>query len=163
MAPILSFTAEEAWAVFQPGNPTILTETYYVYPAIEGGAELIGKWTALRAIRSDVLKVLEEARAAKTIGSSLQAEVEIAASGARLALLQSLGDDLRFVLITSSARVKPVADASAEKVVVHPSGHAKCERCWHYRDDVGSDPAHPDICGRCVSNLTGPGEPRQFA
>ncbi len=163
MAPILSFTAEEAWVVFQPGNPTILTETYYAYPSIEGGADLIDKWSTLRAIRSDVLKVLEEARAAKTIGSSLQAEVEIAASGAKLDLLQSLGNDLRFVLITSSARVTPVADAAAEQVVAHPSNHAKCERCWHYRDDVGSDPAHPDICGRCVSNLSGAGEPRQFA
>ena len=163
MAPILSFTAEEAWAVFRPGQATIFTETYYTYPHIEGGADLIGKWTALRAIRSDVLKVLEEARAAKTIGSSLQAEVDIAASGAKLALLQSLGDDLRFVLITSAARVRPVAEAAAEQVLVHPSGHAKCERCWHYREDVGCEPTHPDICGRCVSNLAGPGEPRQFA
>ena len=85
------------------------------------------------------------------------------ASGAKLALLQSLGDDLRFVLITSAARVAPAAEASAEQVLVHASGHAKCERCWHYREDVGSDPAHPDICGRCVSNLAGPGEARRFA
>jgi isoleucyl-tRNA synthetase len=163
MAPILSFTAEEAWSVFQPGNATILTETYYDYPEVAGGGALIHRWNALRAARSDVLKVLEEARAAKTIGSSLQAEVRIAASGAKLALLESLGDDLRFVLITSAAHVSAAADAAGEHVTVAPSGHGKCERCWHYREDVGQDPAYPDICGRCVASLAGEGEPRQFA
>jgi isoleucyl-tRNA synthetase len=115
-----------------------------------------------------VQKQLEEARVAGKIGSSLQAEVEIRASGAKLALLQSLQDDLRFVLITSSAVLTPVAAAADEAVIVTASTHAKCERCWHYRadvikDGVSAEPAHPGLCGRCVSNLHGEGEPRAHA
>ena len=124
---------------------------------------LLDKWQRLRAVRSDVTKQLEEARVAGKIGSSLQAEVVVKASGDKLALLQSLGDDLRFVLITSSATVQAVADAAAEGVVVSASTHAKCPRCWHYRSDVAADAAHPGICGRCVSNLHGAGEPRTYA
>ena len=110
----------------------------------------------------------------KKIGSSLQAEVEIRASGSKLELLRSLDNDLRFVLITSSAVAMPVAAAADEAVIVTPSAHAKCERCWHYRDDVGrddagradagrADTAHSGLCGRCVSNLYGAGEPRTHA
>ena len=163
IAPILSFTAEEAWSVFQPGQATIFTETYHVFPAIEGAAQLLARWTALRALRSEVLKVLEEARAAKAIGSSLQAEVEITAGGDKLALLNSLDDDLRFVLITSAATVKEGADATNLHISVKASEHAKCERCWHYRSDVGGHADDPQICGRCVANLHGAGEPRHFA
>ena len=163
IAPILSFTAEEAWSVLQPGQATIFTETYHVFPAIEGAAQLLARWTALRALRSEVLKVLEEARAAKAIGSSLQAEVEITAGGDKLALLNSLDDDLRFVLITSAATVKEGADATNLHISVKASEHAKCERCWHYRSDVGGHADDPEICGRCVANLHGAGEPRHFA
>ncbi|MDP1952679.1 MAG: class I tRNA ligase family protein, partial [Betaproteobacteria bacterium] len=105
----------------------------------------------------------EEARVAGKIGSSLQAEVEIRASGDKLALLQSLEDDLRFVLITSSAVLTPVAAAADEAVIVSASARVKCERCWHYRDDVGEDAAHAGLCGRCVSNLYGAGEARAHA
>ncbi len=163
IAPILSFTAEEAWSVLQPDRVTIFTDTYHVFPVIEGAAPLISRWTALRALRSEVLKVLEDARAAKAIGSSLQAEVEITASGDNLRLLKSLGDDLRFVLITSAARVTAGADETSLQIGAKASGHAKCERCWHYRSDVGSHADHPDICGRCVVNLYGAGEARHFA
>ena len=163
IAPILSFTAEEAWSVFQPGHKTIFTGTYHVFPAIEGAASLISRWTALRALRSEVLKVLEDARAAKAIGSSLQAAVEIIASGDQLTLLKSLDDDLRFVLITSTARVKAGVDKASLQIDVKASGHAKCERCWHYRSDVGSHADHPGICARCIANLYGAGEPRHFA
>ena len=97
------------------------------------------------------------------IGSSLQAELEIYASGAKLALLQGLEDDLRFVLITSQAKVVAVADPTQEKIVVTPSSAAKCERCWHYRADVSADAAHPGLCGRCHSNLFGAGEVRSHA
>ena len=117
----------------------------------------------MRALRSEVLKVLEDARAAKAIGSSLQAEVELVASGDKLDLLKSLDDDLRFVLITSSALVTAGAAGTSLQIDVKASGHAKCERCWHYRSDVGSQAEHPDICGRCVDNLYGAGEPRHFA
>jgi isoleucyl-tRNA synthetase len=96
------------------------------------------------------------------IGSSLQAEVEIRASGERQALLESLGDDLKFVLITSAARVTGVAEGG-EGVTVTPADAEKCERCWHYRKDVSADTRYPGICARCVSNLYGPGEARRHA
>jgi isoleucyl-tRNA synthetase len=96
------------------------------------------------------------------IGSSLQAEVEVRTDAPSAALLQTLGDDLRFVLITSQAQAFS-ADESGADIVVTPSAHSKCERCWHWRSDVGSDAAHPTICFRCVSNLFGAGEPRSFA
>ena len=163
MAPILSFTAEEAWKVLSPRDDTIFVHTYYGFPAMPDSAALLDKWTRLRAARSDVTKQLEEARAAGKIGSSLQAEVEIRAGGEKLALLQSIGDDLRFVLITSKATVTAATGASGETVIVTPSAHPKCERCWHWRADVNANAGHPMLCGRCVANLFGPGEPRCFA
>jgi isoleucyl-tRNA synthetase len=163
MAPVLSFTAEEAWREFQRGDATIFTHTYYAFPLPEDGPELAEKWTLLRAVRAEALKVLEEMRVAKTIGSSLQAEVEIHASHEKLKALQSLDDDLRFVLITSQARLKAVATTAEEGIFAVPSPHPKCERCWHYRADVGADAKYPGLCGRCVSNLYGAGEPRAHA
>jgi len=163
MAPIMSFTAEEAWRVFQPGEDTIFAHTHYRLPEISGAAGLLAKWRTLRGIRSEVQKLLENHRAAGAIGSSLQAEAEIEASGEKLKLLQSLGDDLRFVLITSGAKVTAVGSDAEEAIRTAPSRHPKCERCWHWRADVGADPKHPAICARCVQNLYGPGEPRAFA
>jgi isoleucyl-tRNA synthetase len=110
-----------------------------------------------------VRKEIEALRTADKVGSSLQAEVEIVASGEKLKLLKGLDDDLRFVLITSRATVARAASEADEAIHTLPSPHAKCERCWHYRADVDSDPAHPGICGRCVQNLYGSGEPRRFA
>jgi len=163
MAPIMSFTAEEAWRVFHPGDDTIFAHTYYRLPEVSEAAALLAKWRTLRNIRSEVQKLLENHRAGGAIGSSLQAEVEIGASGEKLKLLQSLGDDLRFVLITSRATVTAAESESEEAIRTAPSRHAKCERCWHWRADVGADPKHPAICARCVKNLYGPGEPRAFA
>jgi isoleucyl-tRNA synthetase len=164
MAPLLSFTAEEAWKVFkQRTGGTIFTETFLELPEVPEEAALVQRWTALREVRADVHKRLEALREQGAIGSSLQAEVEIRASGERAALLQSLGDDLRFVLITSQATVTPVADAANEEVRVNSSAAHKCERCWHWRADVGAEAAHPTLCGRCVANLFGSGEPRTHA
>jgi isoleucyl-tRNA synthetase len=163
MAPFLSFTAEEAWKVFQPNNETIFTETYHAYPEVADAAALLDKWTLLRAVRSDVTKALEEARVANLIGSSLQAEVEIRTSGARHDALASLGADLKFVLITSSATVVKVESEADESVEVLASKYLKCERCWHYRADVGENAEHPTLCGRCFSNLFGSGETRSAA
>ena len=164
MAPLLSFTAEEAWRVFKGrSDGTIFTETFATLPAVPGEAALVERWSALRAVRAEVQKRLEELREQGSIGSSLQAEVEIRAAGSKATLLQSLGDDLRFVLITSQARITPVADSAAEGIVVTASTGAKCERCWHWRADVGATAAHPSLCGRCVSNLFGSGEPRTHA
>jgi isoleucyl-tRNA synthetase len=107
-----------------------------------------------------VQKALEDLRQTGAIGSSLQAEVDIVAPAEDAAALASLEDDLRFVLITSAARVRA---GGALEIAVRPSTAAKCERCWHWRADVGIDPAHPALCGRCVANLFGAGEPRRHA
>jgi isoleucyl-tRNA synthetase len=164
LAPVLSFTSEEVWTVLT-GQPeeSVFLHTWYRHELPRDAAGLRAKWKALREIKGEVQKKLEEVRVAGGIGSSLQAEVEIHAAGARYAVLKGLEDDLRFVLITSQAKAVEVADAAQESVVVHPSPHQKCERCWHYRADVGSDAAHPGLCGRCLSNLFGPGEPRSHA
>ena len=103
---------------------------------------------------------MEELRVAGQIGSSLQAEVKILADGEKFELLESLGDDLRFVLICSTASIVRNAE---EKLECTALGHAKCERCWHVREDVGAHTAYPDLCGRCVSNLNGEGEARACA
>ena len=165
MAPFLSFTAEEAWQIFAPGrSASIFTETYHEFPAVPQAQTLLqDRWPMLLKQRALVLKALEEARTAGIIGSSLQAEVTFRASGALHDLLSSLGDDLKFIFITSQARLERVSTPEEEGPVIEPSGAKKCERCWHYRDDVGHDHAHPTICGRCTSNLHGQGETRKVA
>ncbi|GAA4408223.1 isoleucine--tRNA ligase [Quisquiliibacterium transsilvanicum] len=167
MAPILSFTAEEAWPLFAPrlwaeGEETIFTQTWHEFPAVPDGHLLALKWDRIRALRGDVLRRLEELRSAGGIGSSLQAEVELRVGGEDYDLLSTLGDDLRFVLITSAATVTR-AQGQETEVLVTASAHAKCERCWHWRADTGAHPEHPGLCGRCVDNLFGEGEPRQCA
>jgi isoleucyl-tRNA synthetase len=167
-APILSFTAEEAWAILNPareGEPqeSVLLHTWKdMLPAQDGEKELVMRWKRIREIRAEVMKRLEEARAGGAIGSSLQANVSLYLPAADLELARSLGDDLKFVLITSSAEVAQSSDA-AMAIEVRPSADTKCERCWHYRPDVGSRRKHPTICARCVSNLEGPGERRTHA
>ncbi|RQO35803.1 isoleucine--tRNA ligase [Herminiimonas sp. KBW02] len=167
MAPMLSFTAEEAWAVFASpemnADGTIFTHTYYQLPEVADGAALLSKYALLREVRNNVTKQLEEVRVAGSIGSSLQAEVALQASGDKFDALASLEDDLKFVLITSQASVSKVATAEEESVAVTPSAAQKCERCWHYRADVGSHAEHEGLCGRCVANLFGKGEARRFA
>jgi isoleucyl-tRNA synthetase len=161
MAPVLSFTAEEAWRTIHPHDPSIFVHTWRSeIPNLGITPAFAGKWALIRAYRADVLKKLEAAREAGAIGSSLQAEVDIIAPANDYAALSSLGDDLRFVFITSAARVTPGAE---REVRVIPSTHPKCARCWHYRADVGAAPAHRSLCARCVANLFGSGEPRAFA
>jgi isoleucyl-tRNA synthetase len=160
MAPFLSFTAEEAWAVLAPGKSvSIFCETFVDTKAWRDDA-LLAKWHRIREIRDVVNQSIEVVRAAGGVGSSLQAEIVIAAPPSDRELLASLGDDLRFVTITSQARM---VSGDALAVTVTPSASPKCERCWHWRSDVGVDPKHPSICGRCVSNLFGAGEPRTIA
>lgn len=169
MAPILSFTAEEAWAVFAgqqtfaDSDETIFTQTLWNFPEQSDADALLAKYTQLRAVRADVTKQLEEVRASGAIGSSLQAELTIKAAGEKHDLLASLDDDLKFVFITSQASVEQAANEAEESVQVTPSEAQKCERCWHYRRDVGIDHAHAGLCGRCVANLFGKGEARRFA
>lgn len=163
-APILSFTAEEVWEQLTGRrDDSVLLHTWHELPAQTDAEALLGRWKKVREIRAGVQKRLEELRAGGRIGSSLQAVVEIRASGENHAVLKSLGDDLRLVLITSEARVVQAGSGEEESVEVTPSPHRKCDRCWHYRADVGSNPEHPALCGRCVSNLFGPGESRRYA
>jgi isoleucyl-tRNA synthetase len=161
MAPFLSFTAEEAWALIGH-TPSIFTETYWAFDGVvdTADAELLQRWARIREVRELVNKEIEAIRVTGTVGSSLQATVTVTAPPSHHALLAELGDDLRFVLITSAATLV-VGDALA--VQVTPSTHTKCERCWHWRSDAGHDPAHPGLCGRCTSNLYGAGEPRRAA
>jgi isoleucyl-tRNA synthetase len=158
MAPILSFTAEELWQVFTgKGDDSVFYQTLHELPKPAGADELLKKWDRLRELRAPVLKRIEDLRAAGKVGSSLQAEADLHVNGADHELLASLGEDLRFVLITSAARVHRAAAQS--RIEVAPSAHAKCGRCWHYRADVNE----AGLCGRCRSNLDGPGEPRTHA
>jgi isoleucyl-tRNA synthetase len=161
MAPFLSFTAEEAWKLFGDSD-SIFFETYAEIGSAD--AQLLDKWTRIRAARELVNKEIETLREVGKVGSSLQANVELtipmATHGDLWSVLASLGDDLKFVFITSVMRIV-AGDAMAVKV--EASEAVKCERCWHWREDVGADPAHPTICGRCTSNLFGPGEDRKFA
>jgi isoleucyl-tRNA synthetase len=160
MAPFMSFTAEEAWPLLAgaQNKGSIFFETWADLPPAEEG--LLAKWARIGEIRALANKEIEAVRTQGAVGSSLQALLIIAAPADDAALLRSLGDDLRFVTITSAATV---VDGDALTVTVTPASAAKCERCWHYRDDVGHDPAHPTICGRCTSNLFGAGEARTVA
>ncbi|OGA02750.1 MAG: hypothetical protein A3H35_14270, partial [Betaproteobacteria bacterium RIFCSPLOWO2_02_FULL_62_17] len=163
IAPVLSFTAEEAWRSAGGASESIFLESWHQLPAVDDAPALLVKWAAIRELRGEVQKQLEALREAGSIGSSLQAEVTVKASGERHALLAGLGDDLRFVLITSKAELRASKSAADEAIEAVPSSHAKCQRCWHWREDVGAEPAHAGLCGRCLSNLFGAGEPRRFA
>jgi isoleucyl-tRNA synthetase len=166
LAPFLSFTAEEAWASFPHGSEnqakqSIFMEEFGAFPDIAKATELLAKWNRIREIRSEVTKAIEIEREAGHVGSSLQAELTIKVDSVDFAILHSLEDDLRFVTITSSANIE-LSSAGLE-VLVRASQYKKCGRCWHHTADVGGDPAHPELCGRCVSNLFGAGEDRAFA
>ncbi|HWU35984.1 MAG TPA: isoleucine--tRNA ligase [Methylovorus sp.] len=163
MAPILSFTADEIWQTLGlSAEDSVFEEEWYSLPAHGLSEADIRAWQDITQVRSLANKAIEEQRAAGLVGSSLQSELDIHAGGDAYAALARLGDDLRFVMITSRATLHE-REGDAVEVQVAPSAHAKCERCWHYRADVGSHADHPGICGRCVSNLFGAGEPRQHA
>ncbi|MFK3819166.1 isoleucine--tRNA ligase [Pseudomonas sp. NPDC089407] len=175
IAPILAFTADEIWQ-YLPGerNESVMLNGWYQgLSGLPEGTELDrAYWDRVMAVKASVNKELENQRTAKVIGGNLQAEVTLYADEGLSADLGKLGDELRFVLITSAASVVPFAHAPAEavateveglKLQVVKSSHTKCGRCWHFRADVGSHPEHPEICGRCVDNLTGSGEVRHYA
>ncbi len=158
MAPFVSFTAEEAWAVFAPGRGSIFKQTYW--PLATPDAALLAKWAAIRSVREAVNKAIEDLRSAGGVGSSLQAVVTITAPPETHGLLASLGDDLKFVCITSAVTLL-AGDTLAISVAAATA--PKCERCWHYRDDVGANLAYAGLCSRCTSNLFGDGEVRSTA
>ncbi|WP_122384410.1 isoleucine--tRNA ligase, partial [Pseudomonas savastanoi] len=175
IAPILAFTADELWQ-FLPGerNESVMLNTWY-----EGLTEMPADfemdrayWERIMAVKTSVNKEMENLRAAKAIGGNLQAEVTLYAEDSLVADLSKLSNELRFVLITSTASVAPLVSAPADAVVTEVAGlklkvlkssHAKCARCWHHREDVGVNPEHPEICGRCVDNISGAGEVRHYA
>jgi isoleucyl-tRNA synthetase len=182
LAPILSFTADEIWK-YIPGTrgQSVLLETWFELPVMflsgDADAQRYGMdfWKQVMAVREVVAKELERLRVAGGIGSSLDAEVDLHCGRELHDRLKALEDELRFVLLTSYARVHlavtppdtavhfELATGDELWVTVAPSDHAKCVRCWHHREDVGRHGAHPELCGRCVENVAGGGERRRYA
>jgi isoleucyl-tRNA synthetase len=156
MVPILSFTAEEVWQSFG-GKPddSVFFQTWHELPKVQDAAALLARWARLRELRDPVRKQIEELRISGKVGSSLQAEADLTAAGDEYELLASMGEDLKYVLLTSAARLQ----RGEKQIKVEASSHPKCERCWHYRPDVNGE----GLCGRCQSNLKGPGEVRRHA
>jgi isoleucyl-tRNA synthetase len=163
LSPALSFTAHEAWLLHRGESAeTIFAQTAADIP-LSADAELLRqKWARIREARAVAMKAIEKAREAGEVGSSLQASLTLEASGETAQALASLGEDLRFVMITSEVHLREAAQGETEAQAT-PLGLPKCGRCWHLRADVGQDPAHPDLCGRCISNLSEPGERRHAA
>ncbi|ARU89815.1 isoleucine--tRNA ligase [Pseudomonas sp. M30-35] len=175
IAPILAFTADEIWQ-YLPGerNESVMLNGWYQglteqSQDVEMNREF---WERVMAVKVAVNKELENQRKEKAIGGNLQAEVTVYGEDSLIADLNKLGNELRFVLITSTASLAPLSAAPADavetevaglKLKVVKSAHAKCGRCWHHREDVGVNPAHPEICGRCVDNIEGAGEVRHYA
>jgi isoleucyl-tRNA synthetase len=172
IAPILSFTADEIWQVL-PGKrqSNVFIAEWFSLPSLPADSLGDDYWALVAEVKTAVNKVLEAKRNAGEVGGSLGAEVTLFADEKLTGQLQKLGDELRFVLITSTAEIKPVSTAqNAEEtevqgllVAVRKSAHTKCERCWHHRVDVGANTSHPSVCLRCVNNVDGAGESRAFA
>jgi len=174
LAPILSFTAEEIWK-YLPGarDESVLLATWWSLPEVQASTEI--DWDAVIALKTDVSRELEQLRAAGKLGAPLEAGVDVYLDEVQHRRMAAIGDELRFVLITSSARLLSAAERPADAVLatavaktgawitVGVQDAPKCARCWHRRADVGVDPRHPEICGRCVGNLNGPGETRRYA
>ena len=177
IAPILSFTAEEIW-VLLPGEraESVLFSQWYdgLQPLAEDAVFTAVDWDRILEVRTHVARAVEVARNEQGMGGSLNAEIDLYVEGPTADLLRRLDDELRFVLITSDARVRTeaapagvvsvnLADGSPLAIVVRKSEHPKCVRCWHRRPDVGSHHEHPELCGRCVDNVAGAGENRRYA
>ena len=176
MAPILSFTADEVWQHI-PGerSDSVHLERWYegLFTLEEVPAVGMDRafWQQLIAVREAVSHQLEALRVAGDIGSSLDAVIDLYGSEQALQQLQALQDELRFVLLTSEARLHIDEAAPADAVdlgdgvslLASASTQAKCVRCWHHRDDVGAHVEHPELCGRCVDNVAGSGEQRRYA
>ncbi|HEX7115646.1 MAG TPA: isoleucine--tRNA ligase, partial [Steroidobacter sp.] len=175
LAPILSFTAEEIWR-YMPGerSESVFLNTWATFP--QGASERPRiDWSSILRLRGGIQRELEKLRNADAIGAPLDAEVDIYCAPPLLDTLRAFGPELRFVFITSGARVHPLeekpanaaaadeADQSFAWIVAKPSNNKKCVRCWHKQPDVGQHPKHPELCGRCVINVEGPGEERRYS
>ncbi len=163
LQPVLCFTSDEAWQVLTGSEEeSALFHCWHEFPQLDDGAAqaLQAKWSRIRELRAQVNKDVETLRGEDKLGSSLQAELDIVADEALFPLLSSLGDDLKFVFIVSRVRLS-AGDVTTVKVSA--ADHAKCDRCWHYRSDVGTHAGHGHVCGRCVENIDGKGEVRSYA
>ena len=182
IAPILSFTAQEAWKILKGphtsnGDGYIFTEEWYEFPPVVLDDVSESDWQAILNVKETVNKAYEIARTDKVINANLSADVTVFAPDSTVQSLNKLGDELKFVLISSQASVKPFAEKPSDvtftdeatdlnnqvAVVVKPATGKKCIRCWHIREDIGINPAHPEICGRCAENVEGQGEVRHYA
>ncbi len=175
LAPILSFTADEIWENIPGARPpsVLLADMEGPGPGFEAEARFSDAfWGRIMAVKSALNRELEARRADKTIGASLSAEVDLYAEAELLAQLAELGEELRFALIVSRATPHPLekapkdaaaSGASGLKVRVSPSPHNKCDRCWHHHPEVGTSPRHPTLCPRCITNMQGEGEQRNYA
>jgi isoleucyl-tRNA synthetase len=170
MAPILSYTADELWEHI-PGNraESVQLDVWYDIPQAKATSMTADYWTQIMAVKQAVNKSLELQRNEGVIGGSLSAEITLYAAPELYAQLLQLGDELRFVLLTSKASLVASENGGAEtelaglRLDIHATEHVKCERCWHHREDVGVVAAEPELCGRCIDNVSGAGEVRKFA
>lgn len=175
LAPVISYTADEIWH-YIPGthSESIFLEAWYDGLFALNDDEILGRefWKNLMAVRTAVSKELEQQRGKGNIGSSLNAEVDLYCSAEQIALLQPIESELHFVFITSKARILPAdaqptdaftSEINGISIKVNVSEHTKCVRCWHQREDIGINPDHPELCGRCVDNVVGAGEIRLYA
>ncbi|VUD68269.1 Isoleucine--tRNA ligase [Thalassocella blandensis] len=172
IAPILSFTADEIWAEI-PGNSQgiIFSQHWWDMPELTMGDKDDAYWKTIAKVKIAVNKVIEGKRATDGIGKSLEGEVYLQCDGELSQQLEALKDELRFVLISSYANINVAkeglqyeqTEVEGLKVAVVKSDNAKCVRCWHHREDIGQSQEHPELCGRCVENVAGTGETREFA
>jgi len=176
IAPILSFTADEIWSAIPSESDKesfVFLSQWYTGLQHSADNEVMGShyWQTVMNVKTAVNKVLETQRKEGVVGSSLEAEVTLYCDGELASQLSQLQNELRFVLITSTADVQPLS-ASSDAVTteidglelrIEKSAHSKCDRCWHHREDVGADQQHPELCGRCIENVEGVGELRHFA
>ena len=176
IAPTLSFTADEVWENM-PGEReelgVFIAEWYeglFAYANTDIDAAV---WDVVAQVRAEVTRTLEVLRQDGKIGSSLDADVIVYADPALVERLQALNEELRFVMITSAATLAPLdaadsaglitlADGSRFRIEASANEFAKCVRCWHHREDVGQHAAHEELCGRCIDNIEGDGEPRAY-
>jgi isoleucyl-tRNA synthetase len=178
LAPILSFTAEEIWRSIPGENDeaSVFLSTWAEFPKVEVSKNMDQEyWSEVLEVREAVGKEIERLRVTAGVGSSLAVEVDLYCGAEICTKLRELKDELRFVLITSYARVHRETERTDNSVhytlrngdelwiAVKPTDHAKCVRCWHHREEVGANTEHPQLCGRCVENVAGAGESREFA
>mgnify|MGYP005809470077 CR=1 FL=1 len=173
LSPILSFTAEEAWG-YLPGEKeeSVFLACLEEAPEIEGGQALKDSWDKVRQVKDALQKPMEALREKKIIGKSLEAEATLFAKEPYYSALAGLGEELRFALLVSCAQTRPFEEAPGQaletalpevKVLLSPTAYPRCARCWHHAPEVGKDPGHPELCPRCITNLSLPGEKRLYA